>query len=35
MPAFGDIDLDGFHWYIESAGTRGALWLSVEDPRVD
>ncbi len=35
MPRFSDIDLDGFHWYMESVGTRGALWLSVEDPRVD
>ena len=35
MPAWRDIALDGFHWYLESAGTRGALWLSIEDPRVD
>jgi hypothetical protein len=35
MPATGDVDLDGFHWYLESVGTRGALWLAVEDPRVD
>jgi hypothetical protein len=35
MPAWQDVELDGFHWYLESVGTRGALWLAVEDPRVD
>lgn len=35
MPASGDVPLDGFHWYVESAGTRGALWISVEDPQVN
>jgi hypothetical protein len=35
MPSAGDVDLDGFHWYLESVGTRGALWLAMEDPRVD
>jgi hypothetical protein len=35
MPSSSDVDLDGFHWYLESVGTRGALWLAMEDPRVD
>lgn len=35
MPASGDVALDGFHWYLESVGTRGALWISIEDPRVN
>ena len=35
MPSYADIDLDGFHWYMESVGSRGALWTAVEDPRVD
>lgn len=34
MPA-GDLPLDGFHWYLESVGSSGWLWLSVEQPRVD
>lgn len=35
MPGFDDVELEGFHWYLESVGSSGALWLSVEDPRVD
>ena len=35
MPGSDDIELDGFHWYLESVGPSGALWLAVEEPRVD
>jgi hypothetical protein len=31
----GDIPLSGFHWYLESAGSSGWLWLSFEQPKVD
>jgi hypothetical protein len=35
MPRYSDVDLDGFHWYLEAVGSTGALWIAVEDPRVD
>jgi hypothetical protein len=35
MPRYADIELDGFHWYLEAVGSTGALWIAVEDPRVD
>ena len=35
LPDHEDVALDGFHWYIESVGTQGALWFTVENPRVD
>jgi hypothetical protein len=33
MPA-GDISLNGFHFYQEALGTKGAIWTSFENPRV-
>lgn len=35
MPYAQDIPVEGFHWYLESVGTRGALWISVERPEVN
>ena len=35
LPADGNVALDGFHWYLESVGTQGALWFSIENPRVN
>ena len=34
MPGFADVELEGFHWYLESVGSSGALWIAVEYPRV-
>lgn len=35
MPSARSVPLDGFHWYIEAVGTRGALWISIEGPQVN
>jgi hypothetical protein len=34
MPT-GELPLNGFHWYMESVGSAGWLWLAFEQPRVE
>ena len=31
MPAYSALPLIGVHWYVESVGTQGALWIAVEN----